>query len=495
MIPVSRNVVLRVPVGAVGSAGLAATRASATSAHSQDATNGVCSHDDLAPVMRPSAHTDRTPSLLDRIARTDAPRHPARGARLTTRRSRRVARLPLLLLLPLIIGVLGGPAASVGADELSDARARQTALADQLRKQKADVAKINALQSDLGSQIASTRRQLSGINADLGSVKKSITAMVRQIGIVKQNYLALVAQVELLDTQLANMKINEKRMRWHLTERKKVLAERLRIAYDTDRTSMLETFLSGGSFTDVLAEVSYSIDVGEQDKALAEQIVKDQATLAAVHQTVQETRVATDELRVETERQRAKLAVQLRELKAAQAELKRLEAETARALAIQKAAYAKLAANKKNLAKAMAATAAAKAALAKRIDNLVAQQYALGNIPSQYNGQFTWPLRGDISGEFGCSTYPGYGPGQGCENFHNGIDIVARTGCGTPIKAAGAGRIAYIGWNYADGSDPAWIVVIVHSQNLQTWYAHMEANRFPNGISVGSTVQEGQIIG
>ena len=59
----------------------------------------------------------------------------------------------------------------------------------------------------------------------------------------------------------------------NLRERKALLAERLRQAYDTDRTSMLETFLSAGSFTDVLSEVSYSIDVGEQDKALAEQIV------------------------------------------------------------------------------------------------------------------------------------------------------------------------------------------------------------------------------
>ena len=51
-----------------------------------------------------------------------------------------------------------------------------------------------------------------------------------------------------------------------------LLAERVRSAYDTDRTSLLETFLSGGTFTDLLAEMSYYIDVGEQDKALANQI-------------------------------------------------------------------------------------------------------------------------------------------------------------------------------------------------------------------------------
>ena len=399
------------------------------------------------------------------------------------------------MVIPLVLGLIGAPAASVGADELSEARARQTALAKKLKDQKADVAKINAMQSDLSSQIASTRRQLSGINADLASVRKSINSMIVKIGVVKQNYLKLVAQLELLDLQLTRVRTTEQRMRWHLTERKELLAERLRLAYDTDRTSMLETFLSGGSFTDVLSEVSYTIDVGEQDKALAQEIVAGQETLAAIHQTVEETRAATEEVRAETAAQRTKLNAQLRQLKAAQAELKRLEAETARALTIQKQAYAKLAANKKNLAKAIAATNAAKAQLSKRISNLVAQQFALGNIPSQYNGTFEWPMRGDVTGEFGCSSYPGYSPGYGCAHFHNGIDIVSRSGCGAPIRAAGDGRIAYIGWNYADGADPAWVVIIAHSANLNTWYAHMSGNSFPGGIGAGSAVRQGQVIG
>ena len=47
-------------------------------------------------------------------------------------------------------------------------------------------------------------------------------------------------------------------------------------------------------------------------------------------------------------------------------------------------------------------------------------QQAGGNIPSKFNGSFRWPLVGRISGEFGCSSYVGYGPGYGCAHFHNG---------------------------------------------------------------------------
>jgi murein DD-endopeptidase MepM/ murein hydrolase activator NlpD len=401
----------------------------------------------------------------------------------------------LLLLLPLIVGIIGGSASPVGADELSDARARQSALATQLAKQKAEVAQINALQEGLSADIASTKRELSGINADLSKVRKSITAMVVKIGVVKAQYTALVAQLQVLDAQLERIEYSEMRKTTELAARKALLADRLRVAYDTDRTSLLETFLSGQSFTDVLADVSYAIDVGEQDKALAQQIVQDQETLAAIHQTVESTRAATDQTRLEVAIQREKLGAQLVELKAAQAQLKKLEEATKRALAIQKAAYAKLARNKHNLAKAIAATAAARSALSSKIMDLVAKQYQLGNIPSKYNGTLSWPLKGSITQEFGCTGVIYEPPLGSCSHFHQGIDIVSPKGCGAPITASGAGRIAYIGWNYADGSDPAWIVIIAHSSNLATWYAHMRAHTYPRGIGTGSVVKEGQVIG
>ena len=433
--------------------------------------------------MRPSAHMDTNPSQSDPI-----------GTPVTKRRSLRrrfATRIPaVLLVVPLLAGLDGGPVAPVGADELSDAKAKQAALAQQLKNQKEAIAQINALQADLSTQIASTRQQLRGITADLATVRTNINAMVLKIRVVRTNYLMLVAQLELLDTQLAHTKTQEMRARWHLQQSKDLLAERLRTAYDTDRTSLLETFLSGGSFTDVLSEVSYSIDMGEQDKALAEQITMDQEALAAVHETVVDMRAATDDLRIQTAAQKVKLNQQLAELRSAQKELKRLEAETAKALEIQKEAYRKLAANKKNLAKAIAATAAAKKKLAARINAIVAAAYAHGNIPSQYNGTLIWPMAGSVTQNFGCTGFEWEPPLGDCPHFHQGIDIVAPYG--TPVHASGAGRVVYCGWNYADGADPAWIVIVAHSQALETWYAHMTPSC---PVPQGGSVRKGQTIG
>ncbi|GAC1668326.1 MAG: hypothetical protein NVS9B8_10640 [Candidatus Limnocylindrales bacterium] len=441
-------------------------------------------------MMRGRAHADMQPSPIAAAPVSGLSVRSVVSTREGGHGGRRLARLPLLVLVPLLVGILGGPTGSVGADELSDARARQNALAAQLRDQKAQVAQINALQADLGGQIASTRQQLNGINANLATVKASITSMMVKIDVVRQDYYALVSQVQLLDTQLSRVKLAEMRASWRLEVSKDLLAERLRQAYDTNRTSLLETFLSGGSFTDVLSEVSYSIDMGEQDKALAAQIGRDQQTLVAIHQTVVDTRTATDSLRAEAAAQRVKLDQQLTDLKAAQAQLKRLEAETARALAIQNAAYAKLAANKTNLAKAIATAAADNAALTKRISDLVAAAYARGNIPSQYNGTLIWPMAGQMTQDFGCTGFTWEPPVGSCSHFHQGIDLVADYG--TPVHASGDGQVLYCGWNYADGADPAWIVIVAHSGSLETWYAHLQPGC---PAPPGSAVTSGQVIG
>jgi len=70
---------------------------------------------------------------------------------------------------------------------------------------------------------------------------------------------------------------------------------------------------------------------------------------------------------------------------------------------------------------------------------------------------------------------------------HRGIDFAAPTG--TPIKAAGSGRVVSRGRNGGYGN----AVVLAHSNGVTTLYGHM--SRFAKGLSVGDRVQQGQVIG
>ena len=129
--------------------------------------------------------------------------------------------------------------------------------------------------------------------------------------------------------------------------------------------------------------------------------------------------------------------------------------------------------------------------LQSRIEALIRKQVARGNIPSKFNGTMRWPMDSfTVSGEYGCSSFEYYAPGHGCAHFHNGIDLVGPYGA--PIRASAGGQVVYVGWNWADGSDPAWIVVIAHAGNLRTWYAHMQPKR---PVDVGQSVRKGQVIG
>jgi len=77
-------------------------------------------------------------------------------------------------------------------------------------------------------------------------------------------------------------------------------------------------------------------------------------------------------------------------------------------------------------------------------------------------------------------------PVLGTIRAHRGVDYAARTG--TPIMAAGEGRISFAGWQNGYGRT----IVIDHGRGYTTLYAHM--SRLGN-YKVGSRVPQGSVIG
>ena len=410
-----------------------------------------------------------------------------------SRRGHRTRLLFALLVVPFLFGLIAAPAVAPGpalGDELSDAKAQQKDLEAKIKAQKALVASINSSQDALAGRISATKSQITGIAEDLGTTRRRVAALQDDIAVVQQEYRQLLNSLSDLDLQLKRIELQESQKRDQLRERKAELADRIRQAYDAQRTSMLETFLSGASFTDMLAAMSTQLDAAEQDRALAQQIAQDRETLLSLHKTVEETRAETDLLGQQTAVQKQKLDRRLEDLHKQQAHLKVLEKAAKAALTQQNAQYQRLAADKAKLRRAIAAAAAARKKLQHRIDKIIASQVNHGNIPSQYNGTLSWPMGGTVTQPFGCTGFSWEPPSGSCPHFHNGIDIVAPYG--TAVHASGAGRIVYCGWNYADGADPAWIVIIAHSSSLTSWYAHMQP-RCP--APTGSTVSRGQVIG
>jgi len=78
-------------------------------------------------------------------------------------------------------------------------------------------------------------------------------------------------------------------------------------------------------------------------------------------------------------------------------------------------------------------------------------------------------------------------PVLGTTRPHRGVDYAAPTG--TPIRAAGDGRIVHLGRKGGYGHT----IIIQHGTRYSTLYAHM--SRYASKLSAGSRVRQGQVIG
>jgi murein DD-endopeptidase MepM/ murein hydrolase activator NlpD len=105
-----------------------------------------------------------------------------------------------------------------------------------------------------------------------------------------------------------------------------------------------------------------------------------------------------------------------------------------------------------------------------------------------------WPVEAPstaVKGRFGLRNDPFTGKIQ----QHNGVDIAAPKG--TPVVAAGAGRVTYADENGGFGR----IIRIDHGSGIETWYAHLESfaakpdDRVKRGQRIGSVGATGRATG
>lgn len=402
--------------------------------------------------------------------------------------ARRVRLVVAASLVALLAGLFTAPVSA--GDPLADAIAKQKALQTRIDAQRKQIAKLRSLQADLRSDISATSTALAGVNTDVKDVKKRVATTTTLVNQARDRTQALAGQIRDWDATVAQLQAEIDRDVRLLNIRKDLLATRLRAAYVTSRTSLLETILSAQSFTDVIADVSSYVDISAQDQALATQIDRERQLLEITQQSALDARATADELRVEARDEKIALVAHLAELKKARDKLKKLEAETKRQLSIQQRNFSRAKLTASQLKAAMNREIAAQNALKNKIARLIASQQLGGNIPSQYNGSLMWPLGGTVTQEYGCTGVAWEPPSGNCRNWHNGIDIAAPMG--SPIRASGDGVVVFAGANPYDPYPKAVIVIIAHSTALQTWYAHLEP-----GVPVraGQRVNQGQVIG
>jgi murein DD-endopeptidase MepM/ murein hydrolase activator NlpD len=106
--------------------------------------------------------------------------------------------------------------------------------------------------------------------------------------------------------------------------------------------------------------------------------------------------------------------------------------------------------------------------------------------PIHSNGFLNYPVQGPVTSPFGWRTHPIYG----YHSLHDGIDFAAA--CGTPLRAAAAGRVMETYYQTAWGNRVIIDHGFHHGVGLATITNHMSG---PAIVHPGQHVKRGQIVG
>lgn len=377
---------------------------------------------------------------------------------------------------------------AVTEEEIAKAEEKQVELERFAKEETALRDAAMAREGALQQQLAVIERQRFTAVDRLREVKRKLDAVSLEV-------FDITASIERLNRALARETSN--------------LGARVRSLYKAGRTSILETVLSSSSFSEALARAT------SLERALAQDLAEI-ATLRQSRRTVElrtadltarldrmeELRVEAEtiesELRRRSEEQQDLIFGQQREQATLQETMNAFNAEAAvvgnRIAVLRDIRKRELEQLEKLERLRKQREEALRIAEEERRKWEAAQKEAQNNAPQTApvyvplaDDTYYWPLFGHITTEFGGCTF-----GQ-CP--HVGIDIAADFL--SPIVAANRGVVLQA--DYVVPGNPAasygMIVVIAHSLNEETLYAHLDDATAPPPVQPGQIVEPGQVIG
>ena len=395
----------------------------------------------------------------------------------------------MVLAIIILVGVsLADPAVVEGAslkDQIAAANRRQAELSKSIAKQESLLKSLAADQAATKNALAATAAQLKGINVDQVQVKERIEKTEASLKRAQGRYNGLLEELRQTDFTLELLEQELLSGQDDLKARREALGQRLLEAYRAESTTLLEQVFTAESFSDVLNDASAYLAYGDQDARLAEEITSDQQAIDTLRLLTTATRLQTDKLRRDTADTKDLIRERRFQLNAQKRKLERLEKKTERIQRNQQAQYRTIVKNAKDARAKQRQLASAKAAIKNAIRSKIAsarrKATSLGGDP---RGGFDWPASGSISGDYGCSSFAWYPIRNGC-HWHDGIDIAGSSG--SAIRAAQSGVVVFAG-RRADG---AYVIVIAHSNGLETTYGHMQPNL---AVRSGQFVKKGRTI-
>jgi murein DD-endopeptidase MepM/ murein hydrolase activator NlpD len=334
------------------------------------------------------------------------------------------------------------------------------------RKQQVD-SRIAAL----NDKIAAARARERALAADILSVSAKIRELEREVGDVSRD-LATLEQ----DLALQKEKLRKITELWQLqTAKLKFLRRQHAVAvdrlndrvvavYESGNLSTVDVLLSAASFSELVSRIDYVKQITFQDERIADSVgrAKERMRVAQARTTVTRRQVATVTRAVE---------IRTEQTRAIKGQLVAQESALTRARGGKRETLASVEQQRREYLDEVEALAQVSAQLASRIQ----ASQASSSVPVRPSGGgLMWPVSGPVTSSFGFR----WG------RMHQGIDIAVPTG--TPVRAAGSGRVIIAGWMGGYGN----LVVIDHGGGLSTAYGHNSSF----AVGTGASVSQAQVV-
>lgn len=361
---------------------------------------------------------------------------------------------PLLVLLAIALLLTGSAAGS-----LQD---RQEEIQDKIAKLRQKVAAANERESVLTQEISSVTAKIRSLEGDVQRASARLDTIADELAVHK-NRLALLTQIYQLQTE----RLELLKRQFAAAERR--LHRRIVAIYQEEDPSAVDVLLNARGFADMLDQLDYLNEIGEQDRSIALQV-------ASAKRQMARARARTNGLRKDVSQTAKAVEVRLNAELEVRNQLVSVQEELAGARATKQRTLTTVQTSEKEFLEEAAALEQASRELAARIQAAqgaaVAPSVGTGGVSAQ---GLTWPVSGTLTSTFG----PRWG------SMHEGIDIAAPGG--TPIVASASGTVILAGWLGGYGN----LVVIDHGGGLSTAYAHQSSI----AVGVGQAVSQGQVVG
>jgi len=357
-------------------------------------------------------------------------------------------------------GVLRVAAAqAAGQSQLSEQLQANRA---RLQKAREAIQRAEALRKAALGDINALDLRIDGLEGELAKVTARRDAVAAQLAKTKKELAGVVGELDDTKVQLARAQAD-------LLKAEAARDARAVNMYKSGRLGYLEVLLNSHRLSELVTRLHLFSLVVKQDTRVVHQV---------------------DTLRVRVTAQKAALEHQRKAVVAVEKRQKGQKSEVDALVRTHKSGLAELDAALEDKQTVLAKAEKDKASWEKTEDSLLAESDRLtkdlralggGGGTVVGTGQFVWPVNGRVSSPFGYRIHPIFH----VRKMHTGIDL--SSAMGTPIEAADSGTVIQAGWRGGYGK----CVVISHGNGVATLYAHQSVI----GVSVGDSVERGQVIG